>query len=800
MFARYRALDNESSVFEYEWMIGTTPGGDDLLRLETCGKTEFNAVHRRPFDAEPVPGTTYYVTAFATNNAGLVSSPYSSNGVVIGRAETVINGSTSYEMAFDTQPFVNSTEDVARNVSNTLGSIVFPEGAVTSEVKVHAGSQAFIETPEGVVDVESTAPDSNFKWGNYTFSIVAEGTDGGLIPGFHFAKPIVVVLHYDVSVLLSQSQAGSVPSDDPENAFMPRLQLYDIPSSQWLDAVDSCPPADRMEHFDYGTRTYTVHVCHLTQFALFLQQRPVLVLEVNTPPISVVVPAATSEAWMLTAAPGLAAKVGSEVVHVVTTTTPATEVIVLDATASHDPDGAINNVTWVVEDFRAGCSAPVLTGADVGDGLMVQVTGLGFCSYGVTLRVTDNDGGVTERLVLLRMNQHPTAVATVAPSLLEPPIDAAPTDGTASFDPEGASLEFTWTMVDSPDRRSDLALTQTPPEFTDEFAGATLFGPLDVTGSYTATLVVSDGEGGVHTTNVTFSYNTAPTAIITHNTTTTVLDGSDSVDDGGSVVAHLWTVIEARGANGSTLALYEGDAGRDVSFSDPTGVNTLFLPTEPGTYLVSLTVTDDLGTTNVATVFISIGVEPQDCVPSEWAPWGECSFPCGGGFRYRHRNVTTPAGWGGSECDLVEAEECNTHVCAEDCRMTEWSEWSPCDPECHPTAGTAAGTSSRTRGILSEPSIGGAACGSLVERRQCDIPICGADDCVVASWSAWGACSAPCGLLQDGSAVGSRSRSRAVLSPPTNGGRECPVLEQHGPCNAWACPMDCIGCGEKSSG
>ena len=53
-------------------------------------------------------------------------------------------------------------------------------------------------------------------------------------------------------------------------------------------------------------------------------------------------------------------------------------------------------------------------------------------------------------------------------------------------------------------------------------------------------------------------------------------------------------------------------------------------------------------------------------------------------------------------------------------------------------------------------------------------------DCVVSSWSAYGACSASCG-------GGTQTQTRTVTTPAANGGAACPALSQSQACNTQAC-------------
>jgi hypothetical protein len=58
-------------------------------------------------------------------------------------------------------------------------------------------------------------------------------------------------------------------------------------------------------------------------------------------------------------------------------------------------------------------------------------------------------------------------------------------------------------------------------------------------------------------------------------------------------------------------------------------------------------------------------------------------------------------------------------------------------------------------------------------------------DCAVSEWSEWSNCSAQCG-------IGSKTRTRTIVTKPTNDGAICPVLVQTQDCNTNACPYTII--------
>ena len=61
----------------------------------------------------------------------------------------------------------------------------------------------------------------------------------------------------------------------------------------------------------------------------------------------------------------------------------------------------------------------------------------------------------------------------------------------------------------------------------------------------------------------------------------------------------------------------------------------------------------------------TLKTHPCPCVWGEWSEWGECSVSCGGGVKYRQRDVATEATNGGDECDGMASEtaSCRMNPC-----------------------------------------------------------------------------------------------------------------------------------------
>ncbi|XP_034946903.1 spondin-1 [Chelonus insularis] len=99
-------------------------------------------------------------------------------------------------------------------------------------------------------------------------------------------------------------------------------------------------------------------------------------------------------------------------------------------------------------------------------------------------------------------------------------------------------------------------------------------------------------------------------------------------------------------------------------------------------------------------------VDPSLCETTQWSSWSECSSTCGVGFKMKTRNFINKMGR--KKCPhviLVEKEKCMGPPCTEvteeldsTCKVTEWSDWSPCSASC------GKGVKIRTRLFMVEPS------------------------------------------------------------------------------------------------
>ncbi|XP_074071171.1 thrombospondin type-1 domain-containing protein 7B [Macrotis lagotis] len=211
-------------------------------------------------------------------------------------------------------------------------------------------------------------------------------------------------------------------------------------------------------------------------------------------------------------------------------------------------------------------------------------------------------------------------------------------------------------------------------------------------------------------------------------------------------------------------------------------------------------------------------IMPKDCETTDWSSWSHCSKTCQSGdlspgFRSRSRSIKQIAIGGGQECpELQEKEACNLGgELLHSCSRYSWktSEWKECqvtllleqeDPHWHPT-GPLCGGGIQTRELycahsateplgqrskeVSRPVDKKLCPGSAPPTsRLCNVPC--STDCMVSSWSVWGACTHENCLDPQGK-KGFRLRQRHILMESTGPDGNCPHLVESVPCDDPVC-------------
>jgi len=260
----------------------------------------------------------------------------------------------------------------------------------------------------------------------------------------------------------------------------------------------------------------------------------------------------------------------------------------LDGSASSDPNGDTLTYQWEILSHPLGSSAEIVDPTSMTPTFKPDMTG----DYVIQLTVNDGEATSTDTININAWNNAPSANAGDDQTILFPAM--AQLDGSLSFDPDGTSLSFAWTIESAP-------LGSTAALFNPDTATPTLTP--DVKGEYSLKLVVSDGDlTGEDTVVITFS-NTPPTAnagidqSIADPGETANLDGSASSDPDGTSLSYAWAIDSA-------------PAGSTAALSSSTIVNPTLTPDKEGQYIISLVVSDGYYFSDPDTLTISCGSAP----------------------------------------------------------------------------------------------------------------------------------------------------------------------------------------------
>ena len=289
------------------------------------------------------------------------------------------------------------------------------------------------------------------------------------------------------------------------------------------------------------------------------------------------------------------ARAGSDI-----TLTLPTSNCTLDGSFSSDADGTISSFAWSKLSGPAQYTIGNVSAATTTLSNLVQGT------YSFQLQVTDNNGAIGRDTIVVTVNaalpppppanQPPNANAG-SNAVLTLPTNSTTLNGSGSNDPDGTIASYNWSKLTGPAQYTIGNPTAASSPLTNLAAG-----------SYTFRLVVTDNNGAtaadtvqVTVNNGTPPPNQAPIAkagadiSLTPPANSTTFDGSGSYDPDGIVALWVWTKISGP----SQYTIVSPNYGQTI-------VNNLVA----GTYLFTLTVTDNQGATAIDTIQVTVGGAP----------------------------------------------------------------------------------------------------------------------------------------------------------------------------------------------
>lgn len=265
--------------------------------------------------------------------------------------------------------------------------------------------------------------------------------------------------------------------------------------------------------------------------------------------------------------------------------------VTLDGSASSDANKDSLTYFWTLSAKPVGSTAVLSSSVSAKPTFTADVAG----SYVATLVVHDgkvNSNTSTVSITAALANVAPVANAGVAQNVVAGML--VNLNGSASSDANGDTLTYAWTLNSKPVGSAAVV--------TGSTSALSTF-TADVAGTYVASLIVNDGKlsSNVATMVVTAAVaNVAPVANagvdqnVTAGANHYFLDGSRSSDANGDTLTYQWTFLSVP-VNSSLQPFY---SGRDTIRPD-------ILANVPGTYVISLVVSDGKVSSTPSTVTIT---------------------------------------------------------------------------------------------------------------------------------------------------------------------------------------------------
>jgi len=261
--------------------------------------------------------------------------------------------------------------------------------------------------------------------------------------------------------------------------------------------------------------------------------------------------------------------------------------IILDGSASIDPDGDAITYQWSVRRAPEGNNATLSATNVISPTLVPEIAGV----YVIELVVNDGqtDSPVDIVVITVKSSQLPIANAGIDQTV--PVANEVTLDGSGSKDPDGDAITYQWSIDSAPEgHNATLSATN--------IISPTLIP--DIAGDYVIELVVNDGQTDSSVDSVVITAKSSQLPIANAGVDQTVqvarevtLDGSASHDPDGDAISYQWSIHSAPDDNTATLSA--------TNVISPT-----IIPDIAGDYVIELVVNDGQTDSSVDSVVITV--------------------------------------------------------------------------------------------------------------------------------------------------------------------------------------------------
>jgi hypothetical protein len=556
------SLDPEGDYpLTYKWTMASLPAGSQASLMGSDQVTCSFVVD--------VPGT-YRVQLIVTNSKGEVSSPVETMvGASVTNGPEIFQGSglhtggfevynslgmlqldyqstgTMYQNTFDYSSYPGTEEghgggivalkpDVAaRIIKHAAGWSI--ETRVNSLRNQNASTTPWDEQLGVAISVVDEATNLAISFRPYGIVLCSRSIND-IIGSYNYEFPGYHTVRFE---LLANSMNGVLYVDSKKVLDVTLLGYTGEPSSLWFG--DGSSGSEGEAYWDY--------------FAINTR----LSGPTNSPPVAKIE--------------------GDGLVHVGSTAT-------LSGAGSFDPDGDLITYKWTPVSAPTGSNASLLGSEEVNCSFQADALG----EYQVQLVVTDSKGltSIPVTKTLNTSNAPPVSIAGLDQAILMVG-STVDLDGTQSYDDDGDTLGYSWSMVSRP---AESKAVINAPTLSKPFFVA------DIHGEYVIQLVVSDKWSSSSPNQLLVSFNNVKPVANAGNNQSGVagdlicLNGAGT-DANGDSLSYSWSIVST-----PTNVI--------PVLTNPSLQNTCFNSNAAGTYIASLIVND--GFVNSDTSNVSIGI------------------------------------------------------------------------------------------------------------------------------------------------------------------------------------------------